>query len=267
MSNGLLKKQVKVVQQDEYKGKSQSYYDERFGNLEKGKTLNSEELRRLNEIRSALKNLNLKPEKTKILDFGCGRGWLSNELKDLGTVYGIDLSEEAVKGASELYPKVTFAAADLSVKTIEEVFPGIHFDVLVSSEVIEHVLDQDAYLKNAFQALGSDGTFILTTPNGDYKTAYFDGDRKEWGQPYEFWLKPIELEAKFKSAGFNVISQKIFNATWLLQLVIYKWNWMKFYENRLLRSWRYRFKKEESYLRWIEKNGLGLYQIILARKK
>ena len=179
-----------MIDKQEYVDRSKSYYDKRFGNTDKGKELNSEEKLRLAQIKKALEDLKLDPSRTRILDFGCGRGWLSQELVGYGDVYGIDLSEDAIQGAKELYQNVTFASADLSEMTIDKVFPGVDFNVLVSSEVIEHVMDQDAYLLNAFNALSPSGTFVLTTPNGDFKEAYFDGERKDWGQPYEFWLKP-----------------------------------------------------------------------------
>jgi SAM-dependent methyltransferase len=40
------------------------------------------------------------------------------------------------------------------------------FDVIVASEVIEHVLDPDALLANVVRHLAPDGLVIVTTPNG-----------------------------------------------------------------------------------------------------
>ena len=55
----------------------------------------------------------LKRDKPKILDFGCGMGWLSNSLSKLGKVTGIDLSPKGIERAKRQYPAVTFVAGDI----------------------------------------------------------------------------------------------------------------------------------------------------------
>ncbi len=255
-----------MIDKEEYIADSKTYYDSRFGKEEKGKELNHEELERLVQISSAIEILGKDPSEINILDFGCGRGWLANELKAYGKVYGIDLSDEAVAGAAELYPEVRFAVADLSDKKIDQVFPDVIFDILISSEVIEHVLDQDGYLRNAFEALKTGGHLILTTPNGRFKSEYFDGPRKDWGQPYEFWLNRDDLISKCQKAGFKIFSHRTFNPRWLMNLRIYRWNVLKLFENRIIRSMRYRFNINEAFLKLLRKFNLGLYQILIAQK-
>ena len=214
----------------------------------------------------ALEYVGSNPTETNILDYGCGRGWLSDQLRSFGNAHGIDLSEQAIEGAKELYPGVLFASADLSKVEIQEVFPNKRFDILVSSEVIEHVLDQDDFLKNAYKALSPGGSLILTTPNGRFKKAYFDGPRKDWGQPYEFWLTPDQLVDLCQKAGFEIALHRAFNPRWLLNLRIYQWNSLKFFENRLIRSLRFRLGLDEAYLKLLRRFDLGLYQILIAKK-
>jgi SAM-dependent methyltransferase len=42
------------------------------------------------------------------------------------------------------------------------------FDVVVAVEVLEHVQDDEAFVKEAHRVLKPGGTFIMTTPNGDF---------------------------------------------------------------------------------------------------
>lgn len=115
--------------------------------------------RRGDTILQFLRSLNL--ERPKIMDFGCGTGWLSAMLSESGSVTGIDLAESAIALAKEQCPSGTFMAGDLFTMSL----PTDHFDVVVSQEVIAHVLDQPAYLDLAARMLRSRGYLVITTPN------------------------------------------------------------------------------------------------------
>ncbi|WP_435011863.1 class I SAM-dependent methyltransferase (plasmid) [Tundrisphaera lichenicola] len=142
-------------------------------------------LRRGEKIVGYLLGLGL--DRPRILDLGCGMGWLSGELAQFGPTTGIDLSEEAIDRARQEYPQATFYAGDVLDMELAE---G-QFDVVVSQEVIAHVPDQVEYLERAAWALRPGGYLILTTPNP------FVHRRAEWPeQPpghLEHWLTPREL--------------------------------------------------------------------------
>jgi ubiquinone/menaquinone biosynthesis C-methylase UbiE len=97
----------------------------------------------------------------KIIDLGCGTGWFTEKLAQIGQVTGIDLSEQAIAVAKSGFPHITFAAGNL----FELSLPKEHFDVVVSQEVIAHVEDQVGYLDRAADVLRSRGYLILTTAN------------------------------------------------------------------------------------------------------
>ena len=42
------------------------------------------------------------------------------------------------------------------------------FDCIVAVEVLEHIEDDEAFLKNVFRVLKPNGLFLMTTPNGDF---------------------------------------------------------------------------------------------------
>ncbi len=47
-------------------------------------------------------------------------------------------------------------------------FPDASFDVVVSVEVLEHVEEDDRFVRQAHRVLKPGGVFLMTTPNGDY---------------------------------------------------------------------------------------------------
>jgi len=81
-----------------------------------------------------------------ILDAGCGNGAIAGRLAEMGyQVKGIDLSEDGIIIARKAHPKVQFEVASVydDLHTITD-----KVDVVVSSEVIEHLYQPQRYLGN-----------------------------------------------------------------------------------------------------------------------
>jgi 2-polyprenyl-3-methyl-5-hydroxy-6-metoxy-1,4-benzoquinol methylase len=104
----------------------------------------------------------------RVLDVGCGNGFLCGEFHRRGwNVTGIDLSPTGIALARSTYPEVRFEqiAADMDMlKNLE----ANEFDVVVSTEVIEHVYAPRDYALGCFHALKPGGTLICTTPYHGY---------------------------------------------------------------------------------------------------
>jgi ubiquinone/menaquinone biosynthesis C-methylase UbiE len=98
----------------------------------------------------------LAPQST--LDLGCGTGWLARRLLDRvgGTVVGLDILTD-VSAAGWGY-----VTADL---TSPLPFRDSSFSCVVAGEVIEHVPDPDAVLREIHRVLAADGTLVISTPN------------------------------------------------------------------------------------------------------
>jgi SAM-dependent methyltransferase len=112
----------------------------------------------------------LKPlgKRLRILDVGCGNGALCGILRDLGhEVVGIDLSEQGIAVARKAWPELRFEllAADdeLMGKLCCE-----PFDVVVSTEVVEHLYAPRSFIDGCWAALKPGGRLILTTPYHGY---------------------------------------------------------------------------------------------------
>ena len=100
-----------------------------------------------------------------VLDLGCGNGSLSHELSKLGfKVYGLDRSDSGIQIAREAFPEVQFSLGDVEEELSPQPFHAESFDVVVSTEVVEHLYRPRRLIKNAFGLLKPSGHFIVSTP-------------------------------------------------------------------------------------------------------
>jgi 2-polyprenyl-3-methyl-5-hydroxy-6-metoxy-1,4-benzoquinol methylase len=101
-----------------------------------------------------------------ILDYGCGTGdQLTAPLAMAGhDVVGADVHAPSIAQARERYAlaNLTFELADVDALRASR----RTFDVIVCSEVLEHVDDPKTFLAALGSMLRSDGALIVTTPNG-----------------------------------------------------------------------------------------------------
>lgn len=111
---------------------------------------------------SQIKNWLPKKGET-IVDLGCGVGYLLNWLCQ-GNKYkgvGVDFSREAIKHASQLYPKIHFLKEDVTCLP----FPAESFDIALAINIVEHLKDSEKFLKGARRVLKKGGILILSTPD------------------------------------------------------------------------------------------------------
>lgn len=97
----------------------------------------------------------------KLIDIGCGTGWLSARLRPYGDVVGTDLADEVLRRSAERYPDVRFRAGDFMSLD----FAPASFDVAVSCEVLSHVADQPAFLARIAEILKPGGRLMIATQN------------------------------------------------------------------------------------------------------
>jgi 2-polyprenyl-3-methyl-5-hydroxy-6-metoxy-1,4-benzoquinol methylase len=112
----------------------------------------------------ALKPFLAHLEKMDILDVGCGVGTLALYLAahKAKSVLGIDLSARAIALASAA--QTTLKLRNLTFKR-SELKPDLgQFDLIIASEIIEHVPHPNAFVQNLRDNLKPGGTLLLSTP-------------------------------------------------------------------------------------------------------
>jgi len=102
----------------------------------------------------------------KILDVAAAQGNFSLLLAEQGyEVTWNDLREELVGYVQLKYQSGTihFASGDVFSLNFED-----HFDIVLITEIIEHVAHPDDFLRKISQLIKPGGFIVMTTPNGEY---------------------------------------------------------------------------------------------------
>lgn len=111
---------------------------------------------KINKIISLINN---KPK--KILDVGCGDGWVGRILKDKykADVHGVDIAKKLLKKANGIKTK----AFNLEEKKWP--YKGNYFDLIIAGDIIEHIYDTENFAREAYRILKKKGIIIISTPN------------------------------------------------------------------------------------------------------
>lgn len=157
----------------------------------------------------------LKPLAGKsALDIGCGAGLLCEPLARLGAaVTGVDAAAENVAAAS-----AHAEGMGLDIRYMAGEVAGLDigtFDLVTSVEVIEHVADKPAFLKDVAARLAPDGLLVMSTPNRTAAsrvllvgTAEAVGYVPKGTHHWEDFVTPEELEALLTEAGLAVTATR-----------------------------------------------------------
>ena len=114
-------------------------------------------------------------EQSRVLDIGCGSGAILNRIrKRTGCqVYGVDISENAVKSAKQLFGIDVYKG---DIKTAP--WSKKYFDVITAWQYLEHVNDPNQNVKKMSRLLKNDGRLILAIPN--YKSLHAKWFKEKW---------------------------------------------------------------------------------------
>ena len=99
----------------------------------------------------------------KILDVGCGLGWLLSTLDNSWDKHGIEISKFASNHATKF--------GKIHNGTLEDFDEVLKFDLIVMNHVIEHLEDPVSALQKIYKLLKPGGTFIIGTPDFDSAAA------------------------------------------------------------------------------------------------
>ena len=149
----------------------------------------------------------------RVLDLGCGNGALCKRLHDAGCeVTGVDVSGPGIAVASKAYPQIRFEALGVYDEPPAEFLEA--FDVVVSTEVVEHLYAPRALPKLIKRVLKPGGTAIITTPYHGYLKNLVLCLANKWDSHHDvfwdhghikFWSRST-LTRLFTDEGFEVES-------------------------------------------------------------
>lgn len=193
-------------------------------------------------------------EEPRIVEIGCGTGWLAEQLAGHSSYLGLDLSPKAIEEARARVPGARFSAADIHDWDVQDE----RFDLALMVDAISCFRDQDLAVRKVFQMVEPGGYLVLSTVNP------FVYSRISWvGAPGEGqvrkWLTRSALHVLLERGGFQIVRSctvmpagdrgilRIFNARKLNRLVQF-------------------LIPETAIRRTKEFFGLGQYRIVVARR-
>jgi 2-polyprenyl-6-hydroxyphenyl methylase/3-demethylubiquinone-9 3-methyltransferase len=172
---------------------------------------------RFNYFAAILSRLALPNAHNKVLDIGCGGGYLSEEFARKGfQVTGIDPSNESI-----LYAQKHAQDNNLVINYIHGYgenlpFESNSFPIVVCCDVLEHVSDLKKVIAEISRVLAPGGAFFFDTINRTLVGKLIIKATQEWKgtaflEPnvhvYDMFIKPKELVELFKING--LISKEI----------------------------------------------------------
>lgn len=141
----------------------------------------------------------------EILDLGCNTGYGSKILSVHGKVSGVDVSEKAISTARTLHGS---SGIDFQVIDGESLpFENGRFDLIVSFQVIEHIVDYQKYLGEIKRVLSPNGIVAFTTPNAKLR---LDEGMKPWNPFHVREFDVSNLESLLRSSFTHVVVLGLF---------------------------------------------------------
>lgn len=148
----------------------------------------------------------------KILDVGCGAGFLSNKLAVHGhQVFGVDLSATSLQVAKKYDStrSVVYQMAD----AYHLPFANSSFDMVTALDFLEHVEEPQKAIQEFSRVLKPGGLFIFHTFNRNWLAGIVIIQLVEWlvkNTPkhmhvLRLFIKPQELESYCKAADMTVL--------------------------------------------------------------
>jgi SAM-dependent methyltransferase len=153
----------------------QEFYDDVWRGYSDLDAANPAAFHRRRLVRKLL--LELAPRALEVLDAGCGRGELLADLSRAlpgARLSGADVSSESRQSAERLCPAAEIFALDLAAPDFESVHRDKlgRFDVVICSEVLEHLDEDVVAVRRLAQLLSPHGLLVVTVPGG--KRSRFD---------------------------------------------------------------------------------------------
>lgn len=129
-----------------------------------------------------------------VLDVGCGQGSLLADLAPLrpqARYCGVDFAEKALEVARRRAPGVEFRRLDVTVERLDR-----SFDLVLCADVIEHIEDDGAALRNAAAMTG--GYLLVSTLQGRMRG--FEATVGHWRN-----YRRGEVAARLEALGLEVV--------------------------------------------------------------
>ncbi len=181
------------------------------------------------KFRKLLKDVLKYKDSGKLLDIGCGPGYLMMEARELGfDVYGVEVGKKAADIAKDKFGENKIYNGILENSNFE----NNYFDIIMMSDVLEHVENPLKLFQISYDLLDKNGYIIITTPNTDSFTCKVM--KSKWSHyniEHIHYFNKASIEKLSNITDLNIIEIKPF---WKILTFKYMNNIFKFNNRKLL---------------------------------
>ncbi|TGV02569.1 class I SAM-dependent methyltransferase [Flavivirga rizhaonensis] len=160
-----------------------------------------------------LQLLNTYSKNSSILDIGCSSGILLNELINIGfdssNLFGIDISPKAIKNCKKN------GIENAYVMDAQNILLNKKFDIIIASDCLEHIKNDEEAIKNWFNLLKPNGFLYVFVPA--YNMLWSNHDVAN--MHYRRYTKN-ELTKKLYGAPFKVVKSGYWNFLLFIPVLI-----------------------------------------------
>lgn len=159
-------------------------------------------------------NKQLNGAHANVLDAGSGFGQYTHRMAALSknnNILGVDVKEEQIADCNAFFAKIGMAnRVSFEVQDLTQFVRPNHFDLIMSVDVMEHILDDVQVFRNFYASMKDGATLLISTPSDQGGS---DADEHEDGHVHGFIDEHVrdgynidDIKTKLTDAGFSNIS-------------------------------------------------------------
>lgn len=142
-----------------------------------------------------------------ILDAGSGFGqydfYLSGKNKNW-RITAVDVKEEQIEDCRKFFKKIGRDNVSFSVEDLTKFHTNANMDLILSVDVMEHILEDVEVFKNFHKSLKSGGMVLISTPSDQGGSDVHEHDHESFiDEHVRDGYNMDEIQEKLKMAGFS----------------------------------------------------------------
>jgi len=152
------------------------------------------------------------PSNASILDAGAGYGQYTYYLSGINSGYqilAVDVKQEQVADCNTFYEKIKRKNVRFEMGDLTKFRKENYFDLALSVDVMEHILEDVEVFKNIYASLKPGGMLLISTPSDQGGSDVHGENEKSFIEEHvRDGYNMNEIETKLKSAGFSRVESR-----------------------------------------------------------
>ncbi len=152
------------------------------------------------------------PGELQILDAGSGFGqysyWMTNKFPN-AKILAVDVKDEQVADSNQFFSKIGKSNVKFEVADLTKFVKPTSFDLALSVDVMEHILEDVQVFKNIYASLKTGGMLLISTPSDQGGSDVHENSEGSFiGEHVRDGYNINEIQDKLRQAGFTKIEAR-----------------------------------------------------------